>query len=398
MARFKYTAVSMTGEQLSGLYTAPDRESVIQMLRLGGYFPTEIKQQKADEGLATKQKIKIKPLAGLCSQMAAMLRAGVPIAKTLEILKSQTEDKPLKKVMEDVHTSIQRGSSLSEALNPYAGLFPVIFINMIEAGEASGTLDMCLERAGVSFTKSAKLNNKVRNAMIYPTVILVVMIGLLLLMLLYVMPQFIGLYSNSNVELPGITQAIMGMSDFLQERWYIVIGMLVVIFIAIRFALSSDGGRTSFDRLKFRLPLIHKMLNKVYAARFARTLASLSSAGVALPQALSVTARSVLNRHMEKELYKVVDAINQGGELSGLLEKMGLLPPMIVYMTRLGEESGTMDTLLLQAADFYDEESDSAVSAMLALLEPALIILMAAIVVPVLMAAVLPMFDMVSLV
>jgi type IV pilus assembly protein PilC len=207
-----------------------------------------------------------------------------------------------------------------------------------------------------------------------------------------------SLYQGSNLELPAITQLVIRISDFVQSRWYLLIVGIVALVVLLRLILSSDGGRTSFDRLKLRAPIIGKLLNKVYASRFARTLASLTSAGVALPQALGVTGRSIVNRFIEKELIKVTDAINQGGELSSLLERMKILPPMIVYMTRLGEESGTMDTLLLQAAAFYDEESDAALSILMTMLEPALIILMAIIIVPVLLAAVLPMFQMVSLV
>jgi type IV pilus assembly protein PilC len=325
-----------------------------------------------------------------------MLKAGVPIAKTIEILKDQMEDRSMRKIMDDVYTSVHRGNSLSESLLPYQSNFPAMFLNMVEAGEASGTLDLCLERAGASFTRSTKLNNKVKNAMIYPAVILTVLIGLLIIMLVFVIPAFAELYAGSNAELPAYTQALLRAGEFVQNRWYVLILVIALIIFGVRAWLSTERGRTAFDRFKFKIPVVKKLINKVYASRFARSLSSLSSAGVALPEALSVTARSVINKYMEKEIYKVVDSVNRGEGLSAPLERMKLLPPMIVYMTRLGEESGTMDTLLMQAAEFYDEESDTALQAMMALLEPALIVLMAIIVVPILIGVLLPMFNMYS--
>jgi len=364
------------------------------MLRQGGFFPVSISPVGGAEGRVTKVRIKVKPLAGFCSQMSAMLRAGVPIAKTLEILKNQTENKPLRLILESVFTAIQRGNSLSEALQPYEENFPAIFMNMIEAGEASGTLDDCLQRAGDSFTRSAKLNGKVRNSMIYPIIILVVLIGLLVLMLVFVVPAFSGMYADAGGELPAFTQALLGLSGFLQSYWYIVLLIAVGLVASFRIWLKTDAGRTAFDRLKFKMPVVNRLLNKIYAARFARTLSSLTATGVSLPNALNVTARSVVNRVMEKALYGVVDSINRGEELSACLERMDLLPDMIVYLTRLGEESGTLDTLLSQAADFFDDESDSALTAMMAMLEPMLILIMAAVVIPILLGVVQPMFGM----
>lgn len=394
MPRFRYNAVSLSGERVGGEYNAPDREGVVGMLRQGGYYPLNIDQVADDADRATKKKIKVKPLAGFCSQMAAMLRAGVPIAKTLEILKAQTEDAPLRKVLDDVYTKVQRGNSLYDAFLPYSPNFPDIFLNMIEAGESSGNLDLCLDRAGATFSRNAKLSNKLRNTMIYPMILLVLMIGLVVLMLVFVIPSFVGMYESSGAELPGITRMLVNLSDFVVARWYIILLVIAAIAVAVKIWLDSDRGRTAFDRFKLRVPVVGKLLTKVYAARYSRTLSSLSAAGVPLVHSLNVTARSLTNRYMEKDMYKVVEAVNRGEELSGLLERMGSLPPMIVYMTRLGEESGTMDELLSKAADFYDEESDSALQAITALLEPLMIILMAVIILPVLLAVLLPVFNM----
>jgi type IV pilus assembly protein PilC len=222
----------------------------------------------------------------------------------------------------------------------------------------------------------------------------VVLLGLLVVVMVFVIPNFVGMYDMRGGELPKPTQILMSVSDFFIYRWYVLLLVVGGLVVGFRAWLSTDLGRTAFDTFKFHIPAVKKLLNKVYAARFSRTLSSLSATGVSLPVALTVTARSIINRKMEKELYKVVDGINRGEELSTLLERMTLLPDMVVYLTRLGEESGTMDTLLHQASEFYDEEADATLSALMALLEPALIIFMAMVVVPILIAVLLPMLGM----
>lgn len=394
MPRFQYKAVSISGENVSGEYSAPDQNSVVSMLRSGGYYPLNIRQVADDVDRATKKKVKIKPLAGLCQQMYAMLRSGVPVAKTLDILREQTEDDTLRKILNDVYIKIQRGNSLYDSFIPYKNNFPMIFLNMIEAGEESGMLDMCMHRAGLVFTRSAKLGGKLRAAMVYPTLLTSLMFGIVILLMVFVIPNFVKLFEENEAALPFLTQALVNISNFMVARWYVILLVLAVAVICIVMWLTSDKGRLDFDRFKLRIPVVKKLLLKVYASRYARTLSSLNAAGVSLPTALSVTARSIGNRYLEDGLYKVMEDINHGKELSVLLERMGTMPPMIVYLTRLGEESGTMDELLSQAADFYDDEADAALQALTALMEPAMIILMAIIVLPILLAILLPVFNM----
>ena len=396
MPKYKYEAVSLTGEKQVGEHTAANKEGVIDFIRGNEWYHTKITLIEK-EPRRTTRKVPVKILAGFCAQMSTLMRAGVPISKSLEILTQQQENPTFKKILDDVYNSVLRGVSLSESFAPYEKNFPSLMINMIEAGEASGMLDVCLDRAGTSFTRIAKLNAKVKNAMIYPTIILIVLGGLLALMLLVVLPTFADMYADADAALPPLTQGLLNLSDFLQRRWYVIAGIIVAIIIGFKWWRTTDRGDTAFNKFKLRIPVVKKLIGKIYAARFCRTLASLGSAGVPLTQSLVVTARSVLNRFMEKELYKTIEGINRGELLSTQLERMGLLPPMIVYMVRLGEETGTMDELLMQAADYYDEESEVAMTALTAMLEPLMIVLMAAIVVPILLAVVMPMFDMANM-
>jgi len=396
MPKFSYSAVSLTGEQVSGEQVAVAKADVIKTLRQNGYFPTNVSKVGGDTAKA-KVKIPTKVLAGFCTNMAAMVRTGVPIAKTLEILKDQMDNKSLRKIMDDIHESVQKGMSLSEAFNEYHETFPPMLLNMIEAGEASGSLDNCLERAGQYFTRNAKLNSKVKNAMIYPSIIMVVLVVMLIVLLVFVIPTITELYADHDAELPAFTQLLLRVSDFMVESWFIVVGVAAFLITLFNAWISSDLGKSFFDRMKLRLPVISKLIMKIYSARFARTLSSLGAAGVPLTQALTVTSRSIMNRHIEKVIQKdVVDAITRGAEFSAQLEKLNIFPSMITYLVKLGEESGTLDSLLEQAADFYDEEADNAVTAMTAMMEPMLIIIMAAIVVPVLIGALAPVFGMVD--
>jgi type IV pilus assembly protein PilC len=251
-----------------------------------------------------------------------------------------------------------------------------------------------MSRAGQTYTRAAKLNAKVKSAMIYPAILLTLMVGIIVLMLVFVIPNFAELYSDNDAELPGMTMALLNLSDFIIYRWYVIVIILGGVIGGFRMWLRTDKGRTAFDKMKLGLPVVGKLLSKIYAARYARTLSSLNTSGVPLMQSLTVTARSVVNRHIEKALYKIVEAIQLGETLGEPLERAEIMPPMIIYMTKLGEESGTMDELLEQAAEFYDDESDGAIQSLTAIMEPAMIIVMAIIIVPVIFAIIQPVFGM----
>jgi type IV pilus assembly protein PilC len=230
--------------------------------------------------------------------------------------------------------------------------------------------------------------------MIYPIVLLTVMITMLSGIMLFVIPQFVSLFEQNDTALPLITQILVSMSDFFRSRWYVVLGVVLAFVVGFNFMLASRKGRIAFDKFRLELPIVAKMLKVIYASRYAQMLSSMNMAGVPLGTALGVTARSIGNAYIEQGLYEVSQAVNEGERLSTQLVKLGMLPLMLVHLTRLGEESGTMDELLDQAADFYDSESESAIQALTSLLEPLMIVIMAIILVPVLLGILLPIFNM----
>jgi len=269
---------------------------------------------------------------------------------------------------------------------------------MLEAGEASGTLDICMERAGQTYSRSAKMNSKIKSAMVYPMVLLSLVVVIVAGMFLFVIPQFATLYESASADLPMLTQILINISEFVTNYWYITFGVILIAVVGTKLFLSTDYGRTKFDAIKLRFPVIKKLIAKIYASRYARTLSSLNTAGVPLIESLNVTARSIANRFIEKKLYSVIDEVVRGEPLSVPLERADVMPPMIVYMTKLGEESGMMDSLLEQTADFYDHESEIAIQTLTSILEPGMIIVMAAIIVPVIFAIILPVFNMHNLI
>ncbi|MCL2224053.1 MAG: type II secretion system F family protein [Defluviitaleaceae bacterium] len=395
MPNYSYVAVNISGNEIKGEHTAPDEGGVAVMLHQQGYYPTIIKKAG---GMGSVQfgtpKLPIKVVARLCTQVAAMLRSGVPIVRTLEILASEAENKQLKTILDDVNSSIKQGSSFSEAVNPHIDAFPVLFQSMVDAGEASGTLDACLERAGASFTRTAKLNARVKGAMIYPSIILVVMIGMLIVMMTVVVPQFVTIFEDGGAELPAFTQMLMNVSDFMLANAFILIAIAVAVGIMVATFFKTEFGKYNLDKFKTRVPVISKLTNKVYAARFTRSLSSLVAAGVNMPEALEISARTVINTFLKQALLKVVTDVKQGSQLSEALIRMNEFPQLVSSVAKIGEESGELEGMLTQVADYYDDEADVAITSMLTAMEPALILIMAAVVVPILFGVLQPMFGM----
>ncbi|MCL2049249.1 MAG: type II secretion system F family protein [Defluviitaleaceae bacterium] len=399
MPNYTYVAVNISGNEIRGEHTSPDEQGVAAMLQQQGYYPTTIK--KAGGGFGSSfsfgtPKLPVKVVARLCSQVSSMLRSGVPIVRTLEIMASESEHKGLKAVLEDVNASIRQGSSLSQALQPHEDAFPVLFHSMVEAGEASGTLDACLNRAAESFTRSAKLNSRVKGAMIYPSIILIVLVAMIILMLVVVVPQFAQIYSDGGQDLPKFTQSLLAMSEFLTKNFLLVGAIAIAVIVVVMTFFKMEYGRYQLHKFFTRVPTISKLTNKIYAARFTRSLSSLVSAGVNMPNALRISARTVVNSFLQKELEQLVDDVEQGMQLSDAIIRMGELPPLVASVTKIGEESGELEQMLIQIAEYYDDEADAAMSALLTMMEPALILIMAGVVVPILFGVLQPMFGMID--
>ena len=390
MPRYRYTATTADGSASSGVLEAADKAAAVRLLRGQDCYPLKITEQREPLELG---RVSLPVMAAFCQQLSTILRAGVPLGGALDILCKQTEDRQMKKILGAVYVSALQGRSLTESFAPFRRRLPMLFMSMVEAGEASGTLDDCMGRAAESFTAQNRLNRKVMGALTYPIVLLSLTVVIVAVMLIAVIPQFVTMYDASGVELPSVTQFLISVSNFVGKQWLVLLFVLGMMAVAVRLWLSSDKGRLAWDGFKLRLPVAGKLLLKICTARYARTLALLSSAGLDLPHCLEVAGRAAQNRAIERKLEAVRQAVENGESLAAALERIDFLPPMVVHMTRLGEESGSLEELLEKTARFYEEESEAAMQQMTALLEPLIIVIMGGVILVILLGVMLPVFN-----
>ena len=397
MPLYKYIAINSHGENLEGTYNAGDRAQVLQMIREKQFIPVNIQEvvsSKEIDALGFLSRVTPKDIAIFCRQFYTMLNAGVTIIKALDILHQQTENKKLRTAIGEVYEDVQKGSSFSEALRKRIDIFPELLINMVEAGEVSGNLDAIMSRMAVNYEKDAKLRNKVKGAMVYPIVLSIVATLVVIFLLTFVMPTFFSMFQSSGVQLPLPTRILLGISGILKGYWYLLILGLILIVYAIRRWLSSDAGRLSWDRFKLRVPIVKATVKKIITSRFTRTMSTLLSSGIPLLQAMEITSKVVGNRVAADGLLNAREDIRKGMDLAGPIRRIGVFPPMVDSMIRIGEESGTLDEILGRAADFYDDEVETAMQRMVSLLDPVLILIMASIIGFIVISMALPMFDM----
>ncbi len=401
MLKYRYKAINNSGNIQTGVIEAGDRSNAEDMLRDKGYYPQEVsilvEKEKRGE-IELSPKIKLQDLAIFCNQFAVVIKAGVSILHSLEILSEQTESKKLKLVLKDVYEKIQKGTSVSAAFREHSKRFPEMFLSMLEAGEASGTMDSSLERMGSSLTKQYKLSQKVKSAMIYPMVLLVIAVLVVIFLLIAVVPTFSGMYASSGQELPALTQMMLGLGNFMSKNILLILLGILTLIVVIRVMLRTESVRYSLDRLKLRIPVVGKLLLKIVTARYTLNMSTLLSSGLSLTQALEITSRSVGNDYVSKGVHSLINEVRSGKGLTEPLRDLHIFSPMVIQMTELGEEAGTLDELLSQTSDFYESEADSATTRLTALLEPVIIVLMGGMVLTIVLSILLPMFGMYSMV
>ena len=400
MAKFQYKAKNMSGKIIEGIYEAPDRQNVVDMIRQKSFYLLEIEELPESKDLKEMDmfsKITSRDLTIYCNQFASILKAGVPLIQALQMLGEQTENPLLQSITKTISEDIQKGSSLSEAMSVHEKYFPPILIHMIHAGEVSGTLENSLDVMANHFEKAYKLKSKVKSAMIYPMVVLFVSIAVVIFLLVFVVPAFLDIFENAGSELPGVTRALIAVSGFLRNNFIVLIAFLVIIIGLSRVYLSGESGRLSFDRFKLKAPLLGEVQMKSIAANFARTLSTLMSTGVGITEAIKITSRVVNNLHVEKKLNDIEKQVREGRGLADPSRESGLFPPMLVNMIMLGEETGNLEDMLAKTAEFYEEEVDEATARLTTMLEPLIIVVLGLVIAFIVIAIALPMFDMSSL-
>ncbi|WP_432665239.1 type II secretion system F family protein [Wukongibacter baidiensis] len=398
MPEFKYEALRSTGEKLKGNYEAESKNHVLIMLKEKNLYPLKVEEvvKGTEIGVKIFGRVKTKDIAVFCRQFHVMLNAGVSLIKCLDILRFQTDNKKLKKVLEEVYEEVQKGLTFSEALKNQRSTFPDLLIHMVEAGEVSGTLDVIMERMAVHFEKENKIQNKVKGAMIYPIILSTVSVLVVVFLLTFVMPTFVGMFTTSGVELPLPTKILLIISNMMKKVWYLLILVLFMGIYGIKKYMATDRGSFFIDHIKMKIPVVKGTTQRVVTSRFTRTMSTLLVSGIPLIQAIEIVSKIVQNKIVEKGLLDVKEEVKKGIELATPIDRIGFFPPMVVSMIKIGEESGSLDEILDKTANFYDEEVEVAMHKMVTMLEPLMIVFMAVIIGAIVIAMVLPMFDMIN--
>ncbi len=400
MALYRYKAVQSDGKEVNEVMTAATITEVQEKIRDKGLYLIQIREdvekKSAAEELSFGGKVTAKQISIFCKQFATLLKAGVPVASGLDILYRQTENKKFKSALEDVYTEVQKGSQVSTAIRNHPKVFPSLMVNMVESGEMSGNLDNIMERLAIHYEKDAKISSRIKGAMIYPIALSVISVVVVIFLITVILPTFTGMFTSSGVELPLPTRTLLGISDFIKDYWYIVIGAMGLLIFVVNRYLNSSVGRYQFDALKFKLPVVKGSVDKIVTARFTRTLGSLLRSGIPLIDALELAGSVTGNVVIEEKVNYIASEVEKGETLGVALKRTPTFGPMVVSMIQIGEESGSLDQMLDKSADFYEQELEDAIDRLLKLMEPLLIVVMAIVIGFIVISMALPMFDMVN--
>jgi len=396
---FLWKGRTPTGEVLSGEFDCDNKQELISHLRKRKIIITSIRHKPKDINLnfGFKNKITVKDLGIFTRQFATMINAGLPMVQCLDILSAQLEKPKFKEIVSEVMSDVESGSTLAEALKKHK-CFSELFVNMIDAGEAGGILDIILNRLATYLEKADALRRKIKGAMTYPTIVFTVATGATIFMLMFIIPTFAKMFTDFGGDLPLPTMIVMGVSDFLRANWWILLAAIIGIAFLFRRYYSTEPGRYRIDKAMLSFPILGNVIRKGAVARFTRTLGTLISSGVPILNGLEITARTAGNKVIEKAVMDTRTSISEGNTIAEPLKACGVFPPMVVQMISVGEQTGALDEMLDKVADFYDDEVDTAVEALTAAIEPIMIVVMGAVVGGMLVAMYLPMFKLVTVV
>lgn len=396
MPTFTYTARSTTGDLKSATIDAPSRDDAVAQLRRQRLTIVKVDEEKNAVKKASGKGIGMRDIVIFTRQFSTMINAGLPLVQALDILAKQSENKNLSAVVRNVVFDVESGNTVADAMRKHPKAFSDLYTNMVAAGEAGGILDTILNRLAVFMEKNDALVRKVKGAMIYPMVILCVAALCIVILLWKVIPVFASMFGSVGMELPLPTKIVIGMSGFLTGYWWAILGGLAGGAFALKNFYATQNGQLLIDKLLLKVPVLGDVLRKSAVSRFTRTLGTLISSGVSILDGLEITARTSGNRVVQDAIMGSRASIAGGETIAGPLQKSQVFPPMVISMIAVGEQTGGLDEMLSKIADFYDDEVDAAVSALLSLLEPVMIVFLGVVVGGMIVAMYLPIFDMVN--
>lgn len=396
MAKFSWEATNRAGETRRGVIEADTDAVVDSRLRADGLTPKKIKKQSAlNVNITIGSGVTPKELQIFTRQLATMIDAGLPLVQCLDILAQQTPNKVFARALSGVKNSVEQGATFSDALRRHPKIFDELYVNLVAAGEVGGILDTILNRLAIYIEKAVKLKGQLKSAMIYPIAILVIAIGVVVLMLWKVIPVFEGMYQNFHgATLPAPTKFVINLSHGFVERWYLFIGGIVGTFVLFTVAARNPRGREIIDGAILRIPIIGPTMRKIVVARFTRTLGTLLSSGVPILDALEICAKTSGNKVVQKAIMHARSKISEGFDMAGPLGDTRVFPPMVVQMIGVGEQTGAMDQMLQKIADFYEDETDTAVAGLTSLIEPVMMAFLGIVVGGLIVAMYLPIFKL----
>lgn len=393
MAQYNYKAMDKSGKAKKGSIEAVNADKAKEKLKSEGLIVQEIKEQgvaKAGRG----KRVKDKDLAVFCKQFASVLNAGVTIISALEMMSEQLENKTLQRALQEAQAYVQKGGTLADAFKLNPKVFPPIMINMTAAGEMSGNLEICFERLTTHFETANALHSKVKGAVTYPIVILIVVVAVVAVLLVGVIPQFSQMFDDLGSELPAATKMLVNLSNFLQHKWYIVVIVVAALIFGLKAFGKTEAGSLMYAKIGMKAPLFGNLTVKSAAATFSRTMATLMASGISLIDAVEQVAKMINNRIIREALLDAKVQISKGVPLSKPLRDCGIFPAMLPQMTRIGEETGNIEDMMDKVADYYEMEVNDATDALTAAMEPLIIVIMGVVVGGIVMAIYSPMLSM----
>jgi type IV pilus assembly protein PilC len=399
MPTFAFSGRTRAGETVSGERTGDSMDAVVSALRREQILVTRITPASTKAAPTKKGRVKAPPaknLAVFTRQFSVMIDAGLPLVQCLDILGNQEEDKNFSAVILQVRADVEAGASLADAMKKHPKVFDALYSNMIAAGEAGGILDGILKRLATYIEKAVKLKSQVKSAMVYPIAVIVIATVVVAAILWKVIPTFASLFAGLGAELPLPTRLVIAASNFLVRFMPFILVALGAAAYAFKRYYATEKGRYAVDALMLKLPIMGALLRKIAVARFCRTMATLLASGVPILDGLDITARTSGNAIIEEGILTTRKSIERGETIAAPLKQTNVFPPMVVQMIGVGEATGALDTMLSKIADFYEEEVDTAVAAMLTLLEPVMIAFLGGVVGGIVIAMYLPIFGLIS--
>jgi type IV pilus assembly protein PilC len=394
-ATFNYKAVDASGIPSTGEIVGATKDAVTEELKARGLTVMDLKEKKS--GLQMEitliKRVKAQEMTIMTRQLATMISSGMTLLRAFYVLEEQIENKLLRETVSAVREDIEAGLSFSEALGKHTKIFSPLYVAMVRAGEAGGVLEESLERVADQLEKDDSLRRQVKSAMAYPTVVLTFAIMVLLGLIAFIVPVFVGVFKDFGGELPMITKFTVGLSHAFTSSWYLILAGFVGAIVGFAKWRKSKSGRPQWDAFRLKIPFkIGDTVQKICLARWSRTFSALYSAGVPILQAIEVTGQTAGNAVLEKAMVKVVESVKQGGQIATPLRDESIFPPMVAQMIAVGEETGGLDHMLTKVADFYEDEVAAAIKALTSILEPVMIVLVGGIVGFIVIAMYMPMF------